>query len=521
MSGEDLFRGLNYVNAKFIDEAETVTELKKNSAHKEPTQGRKVFRKPLLIAAIVALMLFLMGCAAVVLLHLNDLKIGERTYTQHPLYLEDGTKTPATEKVKEIISVQGVAESPNQQAAKEWYEFTKAYDIVQKYPDGIPDFTAPDAYDSYWVLTQELVDKVDEICKKYDLKLAGEGALLLTQAESRIPEILGIDGILKKDTSAQASYVGGRFYECGNFNLDYRVTVDGLQEVKVGYSYADKAYFSSWYLMIDEPESAREWNYTTKDGTELLLVKDAEYGHIFCDREDAFLHIQLGGKMEEVPNMTKAEMEAVAEVLDYSLKSGKVENMHALALELDELYRTPTPVDPEEEARRQAEFEAHERHDSFAALIADMRDNEDYFTRYTGNAYVDFWESMRYCLMDANGDGTEDLIFGRDGNVNAIWTMKDGKTIGLQSSWAQGYLCEGSIYELAVLEDGSHFHSYRNLMTGEDLGQVSYYPSDGVWRYQKGNDIKEITEAEAFEIMNSYAHVELPEMKPVKDFPMN
>lgn len=33
--------------------------------------------------------------------------------------------------------------------------------------------------------------------------------------------------------------------------------------------------------------------------------------------------------------------------------------------------------------------------------------------------------------------------------------------------------------------------------------------------------IKEITEAEAFEIMNSYAHVELPEMKPVKDFPMN
>ena len=132
--------------------------------------------------------------------------------------------------------------------------------------------------------------------------------------------------------------------------------------------------------MIDEPESVREWNYTTKDGTELLLVKDAEYGHIFCDREDAFLHIQLGGKMEEVPNMTKAEMEAVAEVLDYSLKSGKVENMHALALELDELYRTPTPVDPEEEARRQAEFEAHERHDSFAALIADMRDNEDYFT---------------------------------------------------------------------------------------------------------------------------------------------
>ena len=28
MNGEDLFRGLNFVNVKFIDEAETVTHLK-------------------------------------------------------------------------------------------------------------------------------------------------------------------------------------------------------------------------------------------------------------------------------------------------------------------------------------------------------------------------------------------------------------------------------------------------------------------------------------------------------------
>ena len=187
MKGEKMLIGLSYIDRKFIDESENDTvsgkKLHDSSKQEANISMKRTLKRPLLIAAIITLMLFLMGCAAVVLLHLNDLKIGERTYTQHPLYLEDGTKTPATEKVKEIISVQGVAESPNQQAAKEWYEFTKAYDIVQKYPDGIPDFTAPDAYDSYWVPTQELVDKVDEICKKYDLKLVGEGALLLTQAE--------------------------------------------------------------------------------------------------------------------------------------------------------------------------------------------------------------------------------------------------------------------------------------------------------------------------------------------------
>ena len=54
MNGKDLFLGMNYVNAKYVDEAETVMQLK--GEHKTIP-----FRKPLQIAAIVALMLFLMG----------------------------------------------------------------------------------------------------------------------------------------------------------------------------------------------------------------------------------------------------------------------------------------------------------------------------------------------------------------------------------------------------------------------------------------------------------------------------
>ena len=49
MNGKDLFLGMNYVNAKFINEAETVTQLKGE---------RKVvsFRKVLLIAAVISLL---------------------------------------------------------------------------------------------------------------------------------------------------------------------------------------------------------------------------------------------------------------------------------------------------------------------------------------------------------------------------------------------------------------------------------------------------------------------------------
>ena len=65
MNGEDLFRGLNYVNAKFIDEAETVTQLK----------GEKKIlslRRPVLIAAIIAILLMLVGCGAVIYLTLAE-----------------------------------------------------------------------------------------------------------------------------------------------------------------------------------------------------------------------------------------------------------------------------------------------------------------------------------------------------------------------------------------------------------------------------------------------------------------
>ena len=160
MNGKDIFLGLQYVGDDLIALAEYGQF--PSGAAKHAGTGR--LRRSLTVAAIIALMLFLMGCAAVVLLHLNDLKIGERTYTQHPLYLEDGTKTPATEKVQEIIALQGIAESPNQQAAKEWYDFRQSYDQDRALANHAEDFSIPVAYHAYGVYTQEMVDKVDAIC---------------------------------------------------------------------------------------------------------------------------------------------------------------------------------------------------------------------------------------------------------------------------------------------------------------------------------------------------------------------
>ena len=57
MKYEDLFCGMNYVNTNFIVEAETVTQLKSsNKLHP--------LRRYILIAALVATLLMLIGCGA-------------------------------------------------------------------------------------------------------------------------------------------------------------------------------------------------------------------------------------------------------------------------------------------------------------------------------------------------------------------------------------------------------------------------------------------------------------------------
>lgn len=58
MTGKDLFIALGNISQKYYDEAENDTIIS--------SQGHKSLRRPLLIAAVIALTLLLVGCAVVV-----------------------------------------------------------------------------------------------------------------------------------------------------------------------------------------------------------------------------------------------------------------------------------------------------------------------------------------------------------------------------------------------------------------------------------------------------------------------
>ena len=116
-----------------------------------------------LIAAVIAVLAILAGCVAYVL-NLQDLVLFERTYEDW----ETGETEP-----KVVISLQGPAGSKAYLAAQEWLEWKASYDPERELYSEEARAAFPEEYQPYAVYTQEMKDKLDAICDKYDVELMG------------------------------------------------------------------------------------------------------------------------------------------------------------------------------------------------------------------------------------------------------------------------------------------------------------------------------------------------------------
>ena len=90
MNGKDLFLGMNYVKAKFIEEAETVTELKGE-------RKRIPFRKVMLIAAAIALLAITITACAFAIQRIRMNLVQHNVPTQTEITFTDNeqpTETP-------------------------------------------------------------------------------------------------------------------------------------------------------------------------------------------------------------------------------------------------------------------------------------------------------------------------------------------------------------------------------------------------------------------------------------------
>ena len=172
MTGKDLLTAMSGIDGRYIEEAAPAAASKTRS-----------LRRPLLVAAAIAAALLLVGCGIVYALRLQDMSIGKASYTQR--FDDKGKAIDPVEKSLDIITPYGRSGDAIQQALKEWYEFQESYDPDYLLATNEPDIPGiPNQYEyTYSCYTQEMVDKVNEIAAKYDLKLLEEWILPVGDAE--------------------------------------------------------------------------------------------------------------------------------------------------------------------------------------------------------------------------------------------------------------------------------------------------------------------------------------------------
>lgn len=294
MNGKDLFLGMNHVNAKFVDEAETVTKLKgEKKIHS--------FRRPVLIAAIIGILMLLAGCAAyllsleqlVVVDHTNEVVEEDKAVTTSTEILSEATTDPLV--VEKVLSIHGYEGSPSYNALQEWLTYVTDYMTRNPEVRISDDFQRPEAYTKYPCYSQEMVDKVDEICSKYGLHLLGK-SLFIVDAEGMA--VNGLSGVLYEDVTPRCFY--GHLYQDGSFVASGELEFTGDYEKTVQFQMHNikKDAFYTVHLGLNNISDYVQWNYTTLDGYNALLAQNDKTGLIIAENEGRYISIII----DEVPD---------------------------------------------------------------------------------------------------------------------------------------------------------------------------------------------------------------------------
>ena len=500
------------------------TYLWETQKYRDGTAGAKPLprRRLWLVAAVIGLMLLLVGCTVAYVLRLQDLKVAEYRPTTPTVYDENGdvislpTLAPRTQ-----ITLQGA----NQEALAEWNSFCRDYD-----PDGAI-VTANDNnelgipnpyYIPYGCYSWEMVNKLDEIVQKYDLKLLSPDVGCQYYESSVLFSSLGIDGVFHGDVE----YLSGYFYPEGTFKIELLFRPDTDQwpykDNSASYYYSVKEYFDPVYYEVADLENCTQWNYTRSDGRTVLLVMNDEWARIIADLQDALVTVSFASSKWDggtKVQMTQSALEQISEQFDFSIQ--------------------PHPADMTKvDALMEAAQAAYEAERAAAAENLYTKGYEQYIQQKLEKAAAHSTrtrDGLFYALCDLNGDGVMELLSGGKASLCEILSMRDGKSFQYAdcekiSSLAalQFTVCENHVLELERIRDNSaeiwyYFRAEAEGLTyleGLEKNEDTWYslpvsPTEG----PDAEVRTEITEQQAQTIIASYVPLETqPQWQQMKRY---
>ena len=498
MTGKDMLTAMSGIDGRYIEEAAPAAAPKRRS-----------LRRPLLVAAAIAAALLLVGCGIVYALRLQDMSIGKATYTQR--FDDKGKAIDPVEKSMDIITPYGRSGDAIQQALKEWYEFQESYDQDHALMTNEPDIPSiPNQYEyTYSCYTQEMVDKVNEIAAKYDLKLLDEWIPFQRYQSDIFLEETGIQSLLLPDSGAQITGMAGMLYPPYNFSMEFNLVTENAGTLMTSYGYARKDYFPRAFPGGMDIDAYEQWDHTTPGGTKLLLALSGKgQGEIIAEQENAMIMISIDGNRAtshtNYPDasevMTKAELESIADQFDYSIQPKEVDRA----------------VVEEKLAAAEAAYQAEH-----AYVPETYTDFSDYLKK---SVYIPD-ESRQYAFSDLTGDGVDELLLGRDGAFFYWLSMENGEVV--ENMYGDTYLCKGNILELYEAPDmywDIERHTYvkpenggcgNKIVAVERVGN-QWYRSYDIYERDK----TEISQDEAAAIMAKYPRIQL-DWKPLMDYPLD
>lgn len=327
MNGKDIFVGLKYIGADLVQEAEC------DAFPAQETARPRRPRRMLLIAALVAMMMLLVGCGVAVLMKMQDVKIADET-AQREYIRQDGIYVEVSHTVNtSTLSLSGLKGSKAYQASADFYAFQSAYkaEIDQMAQNG----TLPKEFGEKDEYLNTLAAKAEELAQQYGLK--PEGGILDFRTTRNLCDALGVERFVRDGQPVSTDVKGGVCRENGNFYLDIQFRFPEGQGYALEHTSGRLLWnwqdcFSRDYVTIEDSGDWVEKNYTTASGQEVLILHSPshENGYILCNRGNAMMSVSLAVNHEmltdeggvvavQTQSLTEKQIEMIADSLDFAV----------------------------------------------------------------------------------------------------------------------------------------------------------------------------------------------------------
>ena len=286
MTRDALYRAYDGLRPSDAARERMLQAVKEAAAHPETEERpkRRTFRRSLLLAAALGLIVAFGSVAYAT---------GWFGLRSAVMYHDNGDPDQPYGNT-DVMSLQGLAGSPEFEANARWHAFYESYD-----PDGAilasvgnSDTGLEPRYDAYPCYTREMADTLDAIAEESGLELLS-GLTLYSAAElpdwmrNTLPQSCGA---FDHCIYAGYSFDNGSFKTEGAFFF-----CDARWPYETNYQFVcnRKGYLSVSYLAIGDADDYTQWEYETASGVTVTLALGPDKALIIADLPDAYLVVNV------------------------------------------------------------------------------------------------------------------------------------------------------------------------------------------------------------------------------------